>query len=134
MSKPLDAIFFDIDDTLFSTTVFADKARRAAIDAMIRAGLKADRGVALRELDEVLAEFSSNYGNHFDKVIERLNKRSTSGKQTRLESFFVSKGSRPVAAESKFDPFAKKASSSGTAKGGKRPAAAGGGSKSKKKK
>lgn len=69
-----------------------------------------------------------------DKVIERLNKCSTSGKQTRLESFFASKGPRPVAAESKFDPFAKKASSSGTAKGGKRPAAAGGGSKAKKKK
>ena len=69
-----------------------------------------------------------------DKVIERLNKCSTAGKQTRLESFFVSKGPRPVAAESKFDPFAKKGSSSGTAKGGKRPAAAGGGSKAKKKK
>ena len=43
MTKPLDAIFFDIDDTLFSTTVFADKARRNAIDAMIRAGLNAKR-------------------------------------------------------------------------------------------
>ena len=49
------------------------------------------------------------------------------------ESFFVSKGPRPVATASKFDPF-KKASSSNTAKGGKRPAAAGGGSKAKKKK
>ena len=108
------------------------------------------------------------------KVIERLNKCSASGKQTRLvrppaagpaftslwvggrlgrvwgregvhlkqgscdqpsraqESFFVSKGPRPVAAASKFDPFAKKGSSS-TAKGGKRPAAVGGGSKAKKK-
>jgi putative hydrolase of the HAD superfamily len=70
--KPLDAIFFDIDDTLFSTTVFADKARRAAVDAMIRAGLRTDRNTALRELEEVLAEFTSNYGNHFDKVIDRL--------------------------------------------------------------
>ena len=27
--RKLRAIFFDIDDTLFSTTVFAEKARRA---------------------------------------------------------------------------------------------------------
>jgi putative hydrolase of the HAD superfamily len=72
LSKPLDAIFFDIDDTLFSTTVFADKARRAAIDAMIQAGLRTERDTALKELEEVLAEFSSNYGNHFDKVLDRI--------------------------------------------------------------
>ncbi|MEI6129668.1 MAG: haloacid dehalogenase, partial [Planctomycetota bacterium] len=60
MSKLLDAIFFDIDDTLFSTTLFAEQARRSAIDAMLRAGLRADHDSALRELDEVLAEFSSN--------------------------------------------------------------------------
>jgi putative hydrolase of the HAD superfamily len=79
VSKPLDAIFFDIDDTLFSTTVFADKARRAAIDAMIRAGLRADRTDALRELDEVLTEFSSNYGGHFDKVLDRLPPEASEG-------------------------------------------------------
>jgi putative hydrolase of the HAD superfamily len=79
VSKPLDAIFFDIDDTLFSTTVFADKARRSAIDAMIRAGLNADRADALRELDDVIAEFSSNYSGHFDKVLDRLGPESTEG-------------------------------------------------------
>ncbi|HLY74838.1 MAG TPA: haloacid dehalogenase, partial [Planctomycetota bacterium] len=35
----LKAVFFDIDDTLFSTTDFAEKARRAAADAMRRHGL-----------------------------------------------------------------------------------------------
>jgi len=79
MTKPLDAIFFDIDDTLFSTTVFADKARRNAVDAMIRAGLQADRKDAMRELEEVIAEFSSNYGGHFDKVLDRLGKASHEG-------------------------------------------------------
>jgi putative hydrolase of the HAD superfamily len=79
VSKLLDAILFDIDDTLFSTTVFADKARRAAIDAMVRAGLRADRSDALRELDEVLAEFSSNYGSHFDKVVDRLPPEASDG-------------------------------------------------------
>jgi len=72
MTKSLDAIFFDIDDTLFSTTVFADKARRNAVDAMIRAGLNAQRQDAMRELEDVIREFSSNYSGHFDKVLDRL--------------------------------------------------------------
>ena len=79
MSKPLDALFFDIDDTLFSTSVFADKARRAAIDAMINAGLRTTREECIRELDEVLAEFSSNYSGHFDKVIHRLPNDASQG-------------------------------------------------------
>ena len=72
MSRALQAVFFDIDDTLFSTTVFADKARRAAVDAMVRAGLQATRDACLKELQEVIGEFSSNHGSHFDKVIQRL--------------------------------------------------------------
>lgn len=79
VTKPLDAIFFDIDDTLFSTSVFADKARRSAVDAMIRCGLRADRLDAMRELEEVIAEFSSNYSGHFDKVLDRLGPESTEG-------------------------------------------------------
>ncbi|MBL9078896.1 MAG: HAD-IA family hydrolase [Planctomycetes bacterium] len=79
MSRGLDAIFFDIDDTLFSTSAFAGKARRAAIEAMIAAGLRAERDEATRELDEVIAEFSSNYGGHFDKVLDRLGPESTAG-------------------------------------------------------
>ena len=79
MTKPLDAIYFDIDDTLFSTTVFADKARRNAVDAMIRAGLQASRQDAIRELEEVIAEFSSNYSGHFDKVLDRLGPQSYAG-------------------------------------------------------
>ena len=79
MTKVLDAIFFDIDDTLFSTSVFAEKARRSAIDAMIAAGLRAERDIAMRELHEVITEFSSNYGGHFDKVLDRLGPESTAG-------------------------------------------------------
>ncbi len=79
LSLPLDAIFFDIDDTLFSTTVFAEKARRAAVEAMIAAGLRTERDTALRELDEVLREFTSNYGNHYDKVLDRLPEEASKG-------------------------------------------------------
>ena len=68
----LDAVLFDIDDTLFSTTVFARRARRAAVEAMVAAGLDLDPDLVEAELNEVIAEFSSNYGNHFDQLLKRL--------------------------------------------------------------
>jgi len=79
MTRALEAIFFDIDDTLFSTSVFADKARRAAIDAMVQVGLRHDRDGLKKELEEVLAEFSSNYASHFDKLLQRLPPEASDG-------------------------------------------------------
>ncbi|MFT7617645.1 MAG: putative hydrolase of the HAD superfamily [Planctomycetota bacterium] len=72
MTDKLDAIFFDIDDTLFSTTRFAETARRASIRAMITLGLKIDPEEGYRELMEVIREFSSNYGGHYNKFLNRL--------------------------------------------------------------
>ena len=68
----LKAILFDIDDTLFSTTEFARKARHNAVHAMVQAGLDVPEATVERELEEVLAEFSSNYEHHFDKLLLRL--------------------------------------------------------------
>ncbi len=68
----LKAILFDIDDTLFSTTEFARHARGNAVRAMIDAGLDVPEEIVLKELDEVLSEFSSNYEHHFDKLLQRL--------------------------------------------------------------
>jgi putative hydrolase of the HAD superfamily len=68
----LRAVLFDIDDTLFSTTHFARVARRNAIRAMVRAGLDVPEDEALRELEEVISEFSSNYEHHFDQLLRRL--------------------------------------------------------------
>lgn len=68
----LDAIFFDIDDTLCATGGFALRARRNAVRAMIEAGLKAQEEQVLAELLEVIAEFSSNYEHHYDKLLLRL--------------------------------------------------------------
>jgi putative hydrolase of the HAD superfamily len=74
--RKLSAILFDIDDTLFSTTEFARRARANAVRAMIQAGLRVPEEVVLKELDEVLAEFSSNYEHHFDKLLMRLRPES----------------------------------------------------------
>ncbi len=75
----LRGIFFDIDDTLYSTTDFARKARDNALRAMIHAGLKVDFDAARRELDEVISEFSSNYPSHLDKLLGRFPPQCTAG-------------------------------------------------------
>lgn len=68
----LRAILFDIDDTLFPTSEFARRARSNAVRAMIAAGLRLPEEEVQRELSEVIAEFSSNYDYHFDKLLQRL--------------------------------------------------------------
>jgi putative hydrolase of the HAD superfamily len=68
----LRAILFDVDDTLYSTTEFADLARSNAVREMVRLGLKMEHEEVMRELREVIAEFSSNYEYHFDKLLLRL--------------------------------------------------------------
>jgi putative hydrolase of the HAD superfamily len=73
------AVFFDIDDTLFSTTEFATLARRNAVDAMRKIGVNLTREQLLKELYEVISEFSSNYEHHFDKLLLRIPRRSFDG-------------------------------------------------------
>lgn len=75
----LKAIFFDIDDTLYSTSLFAAHARKNSVDAMVKAGLKLPHEAILKELEEVIAEFSSNYEHHFDKLLLRIPKRCYDG-------------------------------------------------------
>jgi len=73
--QKLRAIFFDIDDTLYSTYEFSEIAREAALDAMIKLGLKTPKEQLKQELDEIVEEFSSNYEHHFDKLLLRIPKR-----------------------------------------------------------
>ncbi len=68
----LRALFFDVDDTLYSTTEFAASARRAAVEAMVAHGLRMSVDDALSELGEVIAEFGSNYPFHYDRLLRRL--------------------------------------------------------------
>jgi putative hydrolase of the HAD superfamily len=77
--RPLEAVFFDVDDTLYSTTEFAALARRNAVRRMIKAGLKMDEEACLHELEEVVSEFSSNYEHHFDKLLLRLPREMLGG-------------------------------------------------------
>lgn len=79
MSQQLDAIFFDVDDTLFSTFEFAEKARWASCVAMHAAGLTLEPREIMDELREVVSEFTSNYDHHFDQLLRRIPKRHYKG-------------------------------------------------------
>jgi putative hydrolase of the HAD superfamily len=76
---PLQAIFFDIDDTLYSTSEFAARARRASMEAMVALGVKMPAEDLVRELEEVISEFSSNYEHHFDKLLLRIPRKTWEG-------------------------------------------------------
>jgi putative hydrolase of the HAD superfamily len=79
VARQLDAIFFDLDDTLFSTSQFAERARRASVNAMCDVGLRMDAEEVMQELREVVVEFSSNFDQHFDKLLARIPKRHYKG-------------------------------------------------------
>ncbi|MCE9582703.1 MAG: HAD-IA family hydrolase [Planctomycetes bacterium] len=75
----LQAIFFDVDDTLYSTSEFAAKARKRSMEAMVALGVKMPVEELERELEEVIAEFSSNYEHHFDKLLLRIPRKAWEG-------------------------------------------------------
>jgi putative hydrolase of the HAD superfamily len=75
----LEALFFDLDDTLCATTKFARSARRNAVRAMLAHGVKAPLERVLAELEEVISEFTSNYEHHFDKLLLRLEPEALAG-------------------------------------------------------
>jgi putative hydrolase of the HAD superfamily len=66
------AILFDIDNTLFPSTEFAELARRNAINAMIEAGLNADAEEAYVKLHKVIEKYGPNYSKHFNALLREL--------------------------------------------------------------
>lgn len=66
------AVFFDIDDTLYDTSGFAKLARKAALTAMIDAGLPLSNQEAYQLLREIIKEKGSNYDKHFNVLTKRV--------------------------------------------------------------
>jgi len=79
MARCLRYVLFDIDDTLYSTSDFARTARANGAAALVAAGVRLSEEDLLRELDDVVKEFSSNYEHHFDKLLLRLPESSWKG-------------------------------------------------------
>lgn len=68
----IQRLFFDIDDTLYSTSDFARTARKNSVRALVDVGIRAEPDALFEELQEVIREFSSNYQYHYDKLLLRI--------------------------------------------------------------
>jgi len=66
------AIFFDIDDTLYDSTLQVKNARENAIKAMKEAGLRVTEEKGLLILEEIVREFGSNYPYQFNELLKKL--------------------------------------------------------------
>jgi len=66
------AVIFDIDDTLFDSSLQMRMTRLNALRAMIEAGLPADLEMAYKTLEEIVAHYGPHYTRHFDGLLERL--------------------------------------------------------------
>jgi len=65
-------ILFDIDDTLFPSSRFAELARRNAINAMISLGVQGKQDVLYRKLLGIIKKRGTNYNKHFDVLCKEL--------------------------------------------------------------
>lgn len=65
-------IFFDIDDTLFPTSEFAELARKNALRGMMEVGLEKDIETLYKTLLKVITKYGSNYDKHFDYLCREL--------------------------------------------------------------
>ena len=70
---PIKLVGFDLDDCLFDSTGLSRKARIKGIEAMIEVGLYVDQEKAIETIQEIVKEYGSNFANHYDYFIRRLN-------------------------------------------------------------
>ena len=68
----IKGVLFDLDDTLYDSSSFADRARREAIKMMIDAGLNATEEEAYNILQRIIKQKGSNYNRHFDDLVKAI--------------------------------------------------------------
>jgi putative hydrolase of the HAD superfamily len=75
----IQAIFFDIDDTLYNTSEFAKISRLKAVEAICKLGVKKSANFLFHELSQIVKEFGSNYPYHFNRLISRIPQEHLNG-------------------------------------------------------
>ena len=68
----IKAVLFDVDDTLYDSTLQVKSARSNAIKAMREAGLELTNKEGLQVLEEIVREFGSNYPYQFNELLKKL--------------------------------------------------------------
>lgn len=68
-------ILFNINDTLYDSTLQMSTARMNAIRAMIETGLPTEMETTYRVLQEIVKEYGPDYSKHFDELLKRLGLR-----------------------------------------------------------
>lgn len=67
-SGKIKYILFDLDDTLFPSSEFAELARKNALRAMIELGINVEFNDLEHTLERVIKQKGSNYEKHFDDL------------------------------------------------------------------
>ncbi|RJS75121.1 TIGR02253 family HAD-type hydrolase [Candidatus Bathyarchaeota archaeon] len=68
----MKAVLFDIEDTLYDTSLQMRMTRLNAVRAMIGAGLPIDLETGYKTLEEIVNQYGPHYTKHFDRLLERL--------------------------------------------------------------
>jgi putative hydrolase of the HAD superfamily len=68
----IKGVLFDLDDTLYDSSSFADRARKEAIKMMIDSGLNATEEEAYNILQRIISQKGSNYSRHFDDLVKAI--------------------------------------------------------------
>lgn len=71
----VEAVIFDIEDTLYDASLQMRMARFNAIRAMIEAGLPIDLENGYKKLEEIVNQYGEHYNKHFDRLLEHLGLR-----------------------------------------------------------
>ncbi len=68
----IKGVLFDLDDTLYDSSSFANRARNEAIKRMIDAGLNTTEEKAKEILKKIIYQKGSNYNKHFDDLVKAV--------------------------------------------------------------
>ncbi len=69
--KKIKAVFFDVDNTLYDSTLQVEMVRQNAIKAMIEAGMDITEEEGLEALKDIVGRMGSNYEHHFDDLLKK---------------------------------------------------------------